>query len=343
MKKIAYIICEYNPFHNGHAYHIAQTRAAGAQTVVCIMSGNFVQRGALAFADKATRAKWAIQNGADLVFELPVPYVLSGAGWFASGAAKVIRAIAVPGTLSFGAGVTLEQLNDLIEIADSEAIQARIREVCAATHVTFPRAFETVLKEVFPQQDFCALRDPNAILALEYMRAVSSETSEIDFYSVRRETDRMHDAASVSGNYASAKYLRELFDGKPTEEATAAAAAYIPASVLQSLREEIYIGSLPLRQDLFSCAAMTRLLSIDAQTLKNTNGVVEGLENRILNEVIRCNQLQTLYDAVKTKRFTHARIRQIVVSAVLGITRRDLSLPLPYLRVLGMNGAGKAF
>lgn len=343
MKKTAFIICEYNPFHNGHLRHLRETREAGAQTVICIMSGNFVQRGELAFCDKALRAKMAILNGADLVFELPLPYVLSGAHAFAEGAAKVVEALCGEGTLSYGSGFGEKEISSLADLIYSRDVQEEVKAICAAEYITFPRALNRVLEARMPGTDLSLLQDPNAILALEYHNVFSNRLPGVDFFAVSRDLSVPHDGAQTSGSVASAKYIRGLFENDSALHAAEQAARFIPATAAAVLKDGIRDGLLPLGKAAFSTAAMTKLLDMDAVELAGINGVRQGLEHKILFETQRNQTLQALFDSVKSKRFTHAGIRQIVLSAVLDIRKTDLKAELPYLRVLGMNQTGRLF
>ena len=343
MKKIALIICEYNPFHNGHRLHIEKTRAAGAETVICLMSGNYVQRGELALCEKSLRAEAAVRCGADLVLELPFPFVLSGARYFAEGAAEIARLLDVDATLSFGAAVRPEQLAALRSEMNKTEVKTAVSALCASAHYSYPRALQTVLETEKGPSFTAPLKDPNSLLALEYLQAFESIAPRIDFFAVPREAACGHDKQKPSENFASAMYIRALFSDHPVREALRAAAVFVPAESLSVLARGAEEGRLPLRRDIFSAAAMTRLLSLDAEALRQTNGVRQGLENRILSAIRTENDLYALFDAVKSKRYTHAGIRQAVLSAVFGITREDLSAPLPYLRVLGMNERGRSF
>ncbi len=343
MKKNALIVCEYNPFHNGHFYHIAQTRAAGAQTIVCLMSGNFVQRGEIAFCEKALRAEMAIRCGADLVLELPLPFVLSGARYFALGAAKIAKALQIEATLSFGALANLEQLTDLRREIDDPSVAAAVSALCEDLHYSYPRALQTVVQKKRGENYGDLLRDPNSLLALEYLRAFRAFAPDYDFFALEREARYAHDADIADGSFASAMFIRGAFDSKNISEAIAAVTSYVPSQVADILYSAAEKGALPLRRDLFSAVAMTRLLSLNEAQLRNVNGIRQGLENRIVSALKTENDLNALYDAVKSKRYTHAGIRQSLVSAVLGITRADLQEELPYLRVLGMNANGRAF
>ena len=336
MRDTAFIICEYNPFHNGHALHIKETRAAGAKNIVCVMSGNYVQRGEAAFCDKRTRAAFAIENGADLVLEIPLKYVVSGAPRFAEGAIKVIKSLHVQGTLSFGSSADEETLMNLAAYASDPDILKKANVYSQMNGTTFARSLHRVLLDIYPGAD-AVLRDPNNILASEYIKAIKKYGCDLDLYAVKRLLT--HDSDSPSINIASAKYIRGLMlsGGSPD-----LCEMYLPENVFSVIKKEWQKGSLPSDKMKFSVAAMSRLYLSDEEDLRMINGVNQGLENRILQCIKDTSDLYMLYDAVKTKRFTHARIRQILISAVLGIKKEALERPNPYIRVLGMNQKGRA-
>ena len=337
MRDTAFIICEYNPFHNGHLRHVQLTRAAGAQRVICIMSGNFVQRGDIAFCDKVTRAGFAAAHGADLVLELPLKYVLSGAPYFAKGAFEVIREIGLSGTVSFGASASSEKLNTLAQLSVRADIKAEIQAYSQLHGVHYAAAFSKIVGR--DQKDLSGvLNDPNNILALEYMKAAMNSGADTDFYAVPRG-DVTHDSQETSADIAGAKYIREMIY---RERSAQNAKPFLPPDVYEIIKQGIGNGYLPADREKFAVAAMARLISLTEDDFRMVNGVNQGLENRISDALKNCSDLYMLFDRIKTKRFTHARIRQILVSAALDIKKTTLERENPYIRVLGMNDTGKS-
>ena len=337
MRKTAFIVCEYDPFHNGHALHIQKTREAGAEEIVCLMSGNFVQRGEIAFCDKAVRARFAIDNGADLVLELPLKYVLSGAPYFAKGAAEIIHALHVPGTLSFGAQASLQTLETLAALTENKEILVRTDDYALLHGTSFAHSMQKVLAQTNPEESK-ALTDANNILAIEYFKALRRIGADTDYFALQRTVP--HDAEKCSESIASARFIRETMR---TAGSPYVCEQYMPAQAFSVLEEYWKSGKLPSDKIKFSAACMARLLSINESALLSVNGVNQGMENRILQCMKDCSDLYMLFDAVKTKRFTHARIRQILLSAALGIKKEALERKNPYIRVLGMNQKGRAF
>ncbi len=340
MRETAFIICEYNPFHNGHLCHIRKTRDAGAKTVVALMSGNFVQRGEPAAFDKAVRAEIAVLCGADLVAELPLPAVLSDAKGFAEGAAKTAAALGGNGTLSFGCLAGEDSLFDLRRALSAHPLRERAAFLAESDHITWPRALQRALDGTGEARLSGFLEDPNTVLALEYLTAFGNAAPDVDFYPVRRSDSARHDALSPAGDLASGKYIRRLLFEESRGERVG---RYVPPPCEKAIGRQIAAGRGPLLPDRFSVFAISRLLGMKAEQLRRVNGVSQGLENRILRELPHCSDLQTLYDRVKSKRYTHARIRRAIVCASLGITREMQTEPFPYVRILAMNDRGRSF
>ena len=336
MRNTAFIICEYNPFHNGHMHHIEKTRENGANNVICIMSGNFVQRGDIAFCDKNMRAKSAVDHGADLVLELPVKNVLSGAFHFASGAMNIINETGIPGTLSFGASAPLEELCRMAKYSASPEVAEAVASLSREKGIPYAAAFQKTISGMEPDRSYL-LSDPNNILALEYIKAAEIKKADLDFYSLHRTV--LHDSEEIRGKYAGAKYIRDVAYKKMN---LADLRSYLPEDVFHMMQQGWIQGDLPSSKSLFSAAAMARLISLQPSDFAQINGVNMGIENRILKCLMNSSDIYTLFDAVKTKRFTHARIRQILLSAVFGIKKTALDRKQPYIRVLGMNEKGKS-
>lgn len=337
--RTAAIIAEYNPFHNGHAHHIALTREqTGARYVVIIMSGQYVQRGECAVADKFSRTRMALAGGADLVVELPLPFACAGAEAFARGGVGLVEALGCVDYLSFG--MECESLRQLQEAADalSDGAVKPVLDAALAEGKTFAAARTEAVRRVHGDAAADLLCLPNNTLAVEYLRALRSLGSSIQPFGVPRD-GVMHDAALPSGGYAAAAVLRRILRAEGAcrwEELR----PYLPAASFEILRRLYGEGRLPA--DLRRCdrAVLARLRGMTREQLSRLPDVSEGLENRLYDCVRIARSPEELIDAVKTKRYTHARIRRLVLSAFLGI-RAVHSASLPYLRILGMNARGR--
>ncbi len=334
MERTAFIIAEYDPFHNGHALHIRKTREASAETVVVIMSGNFIQRGDIAMCDKSLRTQMALEGGADLVLENPLKYVLSGARYFAEGAIGAIKSTGIKGTISFGASADVDTFKTLAGYLDTQEIQEKIRSISEEKHVPLAYAVQETVAELLPDHADI-LKDPNNVLAVEYMRAATRKGLQTDWFRVPRDTVP-HDGENTFESLASGKKIRSLIYGHDAQYND-----YCPETTVSLLEREIGEGSAPADRIKFDAGFYSRLLTLTSKDLVAVNGVSQGFDNRLIDAIQDCTSLQELYDTVKMKRFTHSRVRQAVVSAVLGIKKADLTRENPYLRVLGFSDRGR--
>ena len=336
--KVAAVICEYNPFHAGHAYHLAQTRSLGATHIVAIMSGSFVQRGEPAMFSKWSRAKCALACGADLVLELPLPWCMSSAEGFARGGVALAHGLGCVDLLSFGS--ELGETSPLLQAAEaavSPLIQEKIR-LLLSEGFSYPSAREKAIEAQFGSDISRLFQEPNNILAIEYCKALTLLSSPIQPITISR-AGASHDAAEPSrgsGGFASASYLRARLLRKDYDGVK----SFIPESVLTILLEEIQTGRAPCSLAALERPILVALRNLSPEELAKLPDVSEGLEYRIASAVRKTTSLDQLFAEIKTKRYTHARIRRIIVSAFLQMTCDYNSQIPPYLRVLGWNDKG---
>ncbi|MGN1123094.1 MAG: nucleotidyltransferase family protein, partial [Eubacterium sp.] len=284
------IICEFNPFHKGHR-HLIDTvkndKSIADNTVICIMSGNFVQRGELAICDKFTRAKTAIENGADLVIELPCIYSLMSAEGFAKYSVQILESTGVVDMLAFGA-----ECDDISRLkATAAEIESKKEEIIREmkSGVSYPTARKNVISNDI-------LDYPNNILAIEYIKHTSLPCTAVKRIGKGHDTDDNLYSASAIRNQMS---LDDICSLKNCEK-----------------------------------AVLARLRTMSREDFSKIEDVTEGLENRIYEAVKSSLSLDELYDSIKTKRYTHSRIRRIILKAYLGITE-DYIFDAPYIRILG--------
>lgn len=332
------IVAEYNPFHLGHAWHIAETRRQLGEDVpaVCVMSGDWVQRGECALTDKWTRAKLALRGGADLVLELPVPWSISSAEGFALGALALLEAAGVVDILSFGSECGDA---DLLERAaaglDSPGCQAKLRRLMGEG-LPFPAARQAALQSCWgPGAE--VLSSPNNNLGVEYIRALNALRSGIRPMTVPRKGEG-HDGApgeEMGGPILSASTIRSRVRQGRWEEAAGA----LPAGAAEILRRA---GIADMRR--VERAVLARLRRMDAEDFAALpdSGAGEGLPARLVRAAGQAASLEEFYSLAKSKRYTHARIRRLAVWAFLGISGADRPDAPRYLRVLGMNSRGMA-
>lgn len=332
--KLAGIICEYNPFHSGHLYHINETkRLCGCDGIVCIMSGNFVQRGEASLFDKETRAKTAVVCGADVVFELAAPYAVQTAEIFALNSVKMLSAIPEVRFLSFGAETdNIKCLKDCASflLYETDGFKKALRELLKSG-MSYPsaraKAFSLTGNDPFAE----LLSSPNNILAVEYIKALLRLNSPIEPIAVQRR-GTAHDSAGINDGFMSASALRQLF----TENPDAAPSEVIPEEAVK-----IYKEASIFDYSSFEKALLANIIKMPADRLKNVSGVSEGLENRIKREALKAAALAELTDSVKTKRYTYSSLRRIFLSAYLGIYESDRHFTPPYLKILSFSDKGR--
>lgn len=329
--KICGIVAEFDPFHNGHKYLIDSVkRVLGDNTaIVAVMSGNFVQRGAPACINKFARAKAALCGGVDLIIELPCFAALSTAQRFCDAGIKTLADTGVVDYIAFGsecADVAL--LQKCVTALHDDEINADIA-VRLSKGVTYAKARADA---VFARlgDDAVPLYNPNDILALGYIDAINTLSCGIIPIAVKRE-GAQHNEKGTSGGIASASYIRELiYGGKEFDD-------YVPSSTAELINEQVAASFAPANAFAKDIAILSRLRQYSADDFARLCDVSEGLHNRIYSAVQSACSLNELYDGIKTKRYTHSRIRRLIMSAALGIF--DEEQP-QYMRVLGFSGRG---
>ncbi len=331
--KTAGIISEYNPFHNGHAHHILKTRETGVQGVVCVMSGCFVQRGEPAVMLPHARAEQALKNGADLVVLLPLPWACAGAQKFAHGAVSLFNAMGCIDMLSFGSECgDVEILKQAAHAVDSFEAREKLKSNLMLG-MGFAAARQSAVGDI--NLDIAeVLSNPNDTLAVEYIRELMLSGSSVEPYAVLRKGVE-HDSQTTADNYASASLIRNMLkEDKDVSD-------LLPESALEVLKREISKGHAPADISLLETAILAKLRVMSAEDISRVPDVSEGLEQRIYSAAREATSLLELYSLAKTKRYSHARIRRVVMNAFLGVTAEDCEGEPPYIRVLGFTQRGR--
>jgi len=324
--KICAIICEYNPFHNGHLLHIREAkRISGADCILCLMSGNFVQRGEGAILDKFTRAKHAVLAGADIVIELPTVYATSNAELFATGAVQILSSIPSLNCLCFGAetadtDVFLRAATLLNE--EPEEVSAQIKRL-TDDGWSFAKARAEAWKSILPID---LMRSPNNILGIEYTRAILKRNAHISILPIPRLGNGYH-SDNLNGEFASATAIRKAIDDGISVE------KYLPEYIFPDL-------SFTDKNVLDSLEKYALLVNTPQQIAKVCD-CTEGLENAFKKSAV---QEGTLAEQLTSARYTSSRIRRIALQNLLGIEeefiRKCLKSKL-YLRVLATKKGRK--
>lgn len=322
--KICAIICEYNPFHNGHLYQLQQAKSSGCDAVICIMSGNFVQRGEAAIINKYARAQHAVKAGADIVIELPTIFATANAELFAQGAIKLLSEIPAVSQLCFGAERADKQafltaaqllLNEPKEISDA------IKNALSLGN-SYAKARADAWQAHIPLD---LLSNPNNILGLEYTKAILANRANIDILPIQRIGSGYLDK-ELANDFSSASAIRECIkNGKSLNET-------LPAYVKENLPTK-------LQDVLLDVLEKYALLTYSAEKIAKICDCSEGLENAFKKAALKNTPLT---ETLTSARYTASRIRRIALHSLLNIEecfiRNALQSPL-YLRVLAANKA----
>lgn len=324
---ISGIICELNPPHNGHNALFDRAKSE-SRALVAVMSGNFVQRGEAAILDKWSRARLALDLGADLVLELPLPWALAAAERFALGGTAVLNALGCVDALWFGSecGETAA-LSEIAELLGSDGFSEALHPFLAAG-LPFAAAREKAVETLLGTEKAALLRESNNILGVEYLKAIRTLGAKLAPRTMRR-IGVSHDGGAPSGDFASASYLRTAENIAP----------YVPNAVAERIEALKKAGQYPARLEYLERAILAHLSTAEPDALRSVPDVSEGLENRLKEAARTAQTLSELYDGAKSKRYSHARIRRIALASYLGITDDLPPLP-PYLHVLGMTDRG---
>ena len=331
------IIAEYNPFHNGHAYQLAKLRALDPDAeFICVMSGSFTQRGEAAILDKWQRAALAISGGADLVLELPFAFAVRSAQHFASGGTALLDRLGLVDFLSFGSECAdAAQLEKAATAAESPEISAKLR---TGLHAGLPYAAAmSQAVAALTGMNEAALRQPNTILAIEYLRSLQRLHSPIRPLPIERKAAADHDT-TIRQDIASASAIRQELS-RPQPDTALLAQALPPAS-LQALSQA---AGLPVMEHLLR----PLLLAIYEATpigLQQIYGIREGIEHKILAAAAKSASLAELAANIRSRRYPLSSIQRLFLHLLLRVSaeeiqRMDASGPL-YGRVLAMNAHG---
>lgn len=336
--KIVGLITEYNPFHNGHEYHIQKAKeVTGADAAVVVMSGDYVQRGLPAIMPKRLRAEMALKSGAAAVFELPVCYATGSAELFAAGAVSFLDNLGIIDSLCFGSECNdlagLEQLADIL-LTEPEPYR-RLLQKYLKTGISYPAARQEALAAYMGNADASfLLNDPNNILGVEYIKALKKRNSRITPYTIKRQDSGYHDTTLHSG-YSSASAVRSLlaYSGSAlhtapgnTFEDTSFSGIFgeledqVPRCCLELLKDYHRVR-YPIYQNDFSLILKYKLLNKRPKTLMRYMDVSEELANRIHARLNNYFNYQQFCELLKTREITQTRINRALLHIMLGIKK----------------------
>ena len=321
------IICEYNPFHNGHLRQINEIKKESDEPIVCIMSGNFTQRGEVAIADKYARAQMAIEAGADIALELPVPFCMASAEYFASAGVYILSELGVS-KISFGSeSADADKIMKIAEIAASD----EFKEECASLSKSegSPSAYFDLLAE---KSGVDGIKS-NDILAIEYAKAIIKNKYVMKICPIKREGNAYRDVNLTDGELPSASAIRESIFGSRFDEIE----KFVPNTTLEILKLN-ELANINNTDDGV-------LLALRLADVKNLDVAIsdKGLVNRIIYLAHNSLSLEYLVENIQTKKYTSAAIRRAILYILLGIKQSDLDNAPTYTTLLGANEKGRAY
>lgn len=345
MSRVIGVVAEYNPFHNGHYYHLQATKEmTGAEYCVAVISGNFTQRGDTSIVNKWAKAYMAICGGADLVIELPTVYSISSAENFASGAVKILDNLKVVDAISFGAEANdLATLNNIANVLYEEPkAYTNILSHELKKGISYPAARENALMMYLNDIKRYAntLSSPNNILAIEYLKALKIQKSKLEPIMIRRKKVYYNDNKIVD-DFASATAIRKLLQGGEYANLR----KVIPRSSYTIIGQESRKGGMVLSLSKYEKEIIYTLRKMTVEEIAELPDVSEGLQFAIKNAANEANNLKDLISNIKSKRYTQTRIQRILLYALLGIDKKLMENSrkvVPYVRVLGFTQKGKS-
>lgn len=325
--KIAGIIVEYNPLHNGHLFHIEETRRISkCDVLVAVMSGNYTQRGEVAMIDKFTRTKMALANQVDLVVELPFVFSVQSADLFAQTAVDTLSHMGVT-DIYFGSEVgDIKQLYNIADVLDSKDYNDLVQQHMAEGH-SYPTSSNMAMDRVFPNDIYHA---PNNILGIQYILAGRKLELPVRFHTIKRVASGYYDDLNHDTTIQSATAIRTAIQQHKNID------NYVPQSVLKLLQNRKFIHN-----ELFYSYLKYKLSHVSKEELSEIFGVTEGFENRLLKCELGEN-LEAFIQTIISKRYTNSRIKRMLIHILINTQQSMLTdFRVPYLRILGMNDQGK--
>lgn len=340
------LIVEYNPFHNGHAYHLQTSKeAAEADVVIAVMSGNFLQRGEPALVSKWQRTKMALQNGVDIVFELPYRFATQKAETFANGAVSILDAVGCD-SLCFGSESgdlsTFLQTINYLEV-QQRTFNENIKQYID-TGVSYPKALSLAFQQLPDADKYLDIAKPNNILGLEYIKAIKQQKSTVSPMTIPRKNADYHDEHFASATIASATSIRKaIFTDNDSQSEID---QYVPEQTKILLKDYLQQYQVFHQWENYWNYLQFRLIHSSSDELKEIYEMEEGLENRLLASALSTNNFHEFMQQIKTKRYTWTRLQRLCVHILTNTKKEEMtrhSEKASYLRLLGMTTMGKEY
>ncbi|WP_100399434.1 nucleotidyltransferase [Bacillus sp. FJAT-44742] len=346
--KVTGLIVEYNPFHNGHLYHLQESRSStNADIIICVMSGYFLQRGEPALVSRRTRTKMALAGGADIVVELPYAYSVQHASLFSRGAVAVLEAMGAD-TVVFGS--EHGQITPFLELdsflMDHQAQYESHIQSFVKQGMSYPRASSAAFSQLNPGHDLPDILQPNNILGYNYVKAIRELKAKIKPATIKRIGAGYHEKEKNTQSIASATGIRhELIEKQNHLDAVANT---MPSSSFDQLKEDQDHQPDFFHWNLYYPFLQANLLTASSSRLRGIYEAEEGLENRFISHAKQHSSFTAFIEAVKTKRYTWTRLQRLATH-ILTDSDKDLMLKvlqahkLESIRLLGMNENGQKY
>lgn len=324
-KKVVGIIVEYNPFHNGHKYHLKKARERG-DVVIGVMSGDYVQRGEPALINRWERAKMALKGGVDLIIELPVFYSTQSAEIFALGAIKILDKMKVKEIIFGTEEGDLNKINKILNIEEKVEFQNYLKNFLKEG-ISYPNAYMKSLEK-------CGINEKlqsNEILGLEYKRAIKTLNSKIQIFTIKRKNATYYSEESKNDILSASGIRKKIFKKENIE-------LFIPEEINEILIKNKFVKL----EDYFEIIKV--LILRNKEKLKDIQDVEEGYENRLYESIKTANNFNEFMDKIVTKRLTIGRVQRILIHIILGITKEiteKVKKDLPFVRILAFNEKGR--
>lgn len=324
------IVVEYNPFHNGHKYHLQKTKELNPNNIIiAVMSGDFVQRGEPSIIDRWTKTKMALANGVDLVIELPVFYSSQSAEIFTKGAVGILEELKCESMVFGSESGKINELKRISTLQESEEFKIKLKERLKSGD-SYPTAHSSTMKEILGESEL----NSNDILGLEYIKAIRYWKSSIIPMTLKREKVGYHDT-NIVGDFASATKIREHL--KKNEEIS----SIVTQESFNTLKE---YSNFTYMENFYPF--------IRYELIKNSNNLSDiqdmeiGFENRLLENAIKFINYDEFFKSISNRRYTTGRVQRVLTHTLLALTTNiteEVKKSIPYVRVLGFNSKGREY
>ncbi len=339
------LVVEYNPFHNGHLYHLQQSKSiTNADVTIGVMSGNFLQRGEPALVDKWSRTAMALKAGIDLIIELPFVHAVQKAEYFAEAAILLLEEIGCKSVCFGSEQGEIEPFIHTYTIIEEnlDTVDQRIQYYSKEGY-SYPKAASLAYRELQTRYPaMLSLDQPNNILGYQYVSAILKHNLSIEPVTIKRTGSGYHDPILMPGKIASATGIRkELMENRNLD----AISPYVPETTFKLLKDYMIRQRILHNWELYWPFLKVKLITTPPDTLAQIYEMKEGLQNRLIEAAERAGTFAEFMSLIKTKRYTWTRLQRILTYTLLNFTKTEMpqSLFPPYIRVLGFNSAGQQY